>query len=138
MRGWTIKNIIELLFKTLPVEQKHTGCTRCNYQGCIWMREKYPVYGHWFWVADIIWNKIHNFFNLKRQYRRLKRYLTQLDYSKIDNVEVDGIDTRDYPDFCDAYISYAEYKGKEMTEAQLDRLNEDRDYVYECVQDRLY
>jgi hypothetical protein len=118
MRGWTIKNIIELLFKTLPVEQKHTGCTRCNYQGCIWMREKYPVYGHWFWVADIIWNKIHN--------------------SKIDNVEVDGIDTRDYPDFCDAYISYAEYKGKEMTEAQLDRLNEDRDYVYECVQDRLY
>ena len=28
-----------------------------------------------------------------------------MDYKKIDNIEVDGIDTKDYPDFCDAYNS---------------------------------
>ena len=26
------------------------------------------------------------------------------------DVEVDGVDSRDYPDFCDAYFSYAVYK----------------------------
>ncbi len=29
---------------------------------------------------------------------------------KIKNVEFDGIDTGDYPDFCDAYIVYAEHE----------------------------
>ena len=61
-----------------------------------------------------------------------------LDYAQISDVEVDGIDTRDYPDFCDAYISGATYKGRDMTSDELDELNEDRDYVYECVQDHLY
>lgn len=62
----------------------------------------------------------------------------QLDYSQIEDVEVDGIDTRDYPDFCDAYIASATYMGREMTEEELEVLNDDRDYVYEKVQDRLY
>ena len=61
-----------------------------------------------------------------------------LDYSQIDDIEVDGINTKDYPDFCDAYICNATYKGRDMTERELDQLNEDRDFVYECVQDRLY
>ena len=29
---------------------------------------------------------------------------------KIQNLEIDGIDTTDYPDFCDAYASYAEWE----------------------------
>lgn len=62
----------------------------------------------------------------------------QLDYSKISNVEIDDIDTRDAPDFCDAYISYAEYDGEPMTEMQLDILNEDADYVHGKVMDYLY
>ncbi len=61
-----------------------------------------------------------------------------LDYSQIDDVEVDGIDTRDYPDFCDAYIASANYKGRDMTEEELDVLNEDSSFVYDCVQDKLY
>ena len=28
----------------------------------------------------------------------------ELDYSKISNVQVGGVDMADYPDFCDAYI----------------------------------
>ena len=62
----------------------------------------------------------------------------KLDYSKISDVEVDGIDMGDYPDFCDAFISYAEYDGREMTAEELDILNDDGDFVYEAVQKHLY
>ena len=48
-----------------------------------------------------------------------------MDYKLIDNIEVDDIDTSDYPDFCDAFISSADYNGKPMTDDQLDKLNED-------------
>jgi hypothetical protein len=61
-----------------------------------------------------------------------------MDYKKIDNVEVDGIDTKDYPDFCDAFISSADYNGVPMTENQLDEINEDSDFVYDCIKNKLY
>lgn len=61
-----------------------------------------------------------------------------LDYSKISNLEVDGIDMSDYPDFCDSFISYAEYDGIEMTEAELDVLNKDSDFIYNAVEQYLY
>ena len=60
-----------------------------------------------------------------------------MDYKKIDNIEIDGIDTKDYPDFCDAYISSADYDGLPMTDEQLDELNEDGDYVYGHIMDYL-
>ena len=60
-----------------------------------------------------------------------------MDYKKIDNIEVDGIDTKDYPDFCDAYIVSADYDGVPMTDEQLDELNEDGDYVYGHIMDYL-
>jgi len=61
-----------------------------------------------------------------------------MEYTKIENVEVDGIDTNDYPDFCDAFIASADYDGKPMTYEQLDELNEDADFVHECVLNQLY
>jgi len=61
-----------------------------------------------------------------------------MDYNKIDNIEVDGIDTNDYPDFCDAFISSADYDGKAMTDAELDLLNEDYEFVNEQVQKHLF
>ena len=57
----------------------------------------------------------------------------QLDYAKIDNIDVENICFDDYPDFCDAYIASADYDGVEMTEDQIDQLNDDCDFVYECV-----
>jgi len=49
--------------------------------------------------------------------------MNKLDYSKIDNIKVDGIDYSDYPDFCDAYIASADYDGRAMTDEELDLLN---------------
>jgi len=67
----------------------------------------------------------------------MKKLKEVMDYKKIDNIEVDGIDTKDYPDFCDAYISSADYDGVPMTDEQLDELNEDGDYVYGHIMDYL-
>ena len=61
-----------------------------------------------------------------------------MDVSKITNVEVDGIDFNDYPDFCDAYILSAEINGVKMTEEELDELNEDSEFVHEKVYAQLY
>ena len=62
----------------------------------------------------------------------------ELDYTKISNVEVDGIDTSDYPDFCDSFIASATYDGRDMTDQELDTLNNDSDFVYDAVQNHLF
>ena len=55
---------------------------------------------------------------------------------------VDGIDTTDYPDFCDAYIDSASVledgEWREATDAELDELNNDYDLVRECVESELF
>jgi hypothetical protein len=61
-----------------------------------------------------------------------------MDYNKIDNIEVDGIDTKDYPDFCDAYIESADYDGKPMTDEQLEKINEDGEFVLQAVYNHLF
>tara|TARA_Y100000310_G_scaffold267099_1_gene278926 strand:+ start:1785 stop:1982 length:198 start_codon:yes stop_codon:yes gene_type:complete len=59
-----------------------------------------------------------------------------LDYTKIDDVVVENIDTSDYPDFCDAYIASAKYDDpengyRELTEDELENL--DNEWVLEQV-----
>ena len=56
-----------------------------------------------------------------------------LDYSLIDNIVFGGIDFDDYPDFCDAYIESADYNGVEMTEAELEIINEDIGYWHDDI-----
>ena len=46
-----------------------------------------------------------------------------MNYDLIDNIEIDGIDTNDYPDFCDAFIVSADYDGEAMTDAQIDKVS---------------
>lgn len=62
----------------------------------------------------------------------------ELDYSKISNVRVGGIDMEDFPDFCDAYIESADYDDREMTDEELDILNEDGCFVSEAAHESLY
>ena len=61
-----------------------------------------------------------------------------MDLQKISNIEIEGIDYSDYPRFCDAFIVSAEYDGKEMTEKQLDEINENSDFIHESLQKQLY
>lgn len=70
-------------------------------------------------------------------------YLAEkLGVQEITDVQVDGINTADYPDFCDAYIEYAlvkdEGEWRDATDSELDILSDDRDFVYEQVQNYLY
>jgi len=62
----------------------------------------------------------------------------KIDYKLIEDVEVDGIDYADYPDFCDAFIASAIYDGKPMSDEMLDELNEDYDFVYESVTNYIF
>ena len=61
-----------------------------------------------------------------------------MDYSKITNIDFEGIDHKDYPDYCDAYISSADYEGEPMTEEQLEEINENKDFVYDKLMNHLY
>ena len=57
-----------------------------------------------------------------------------MDLSKITNIEIEGIDFKDAPDFCDTFIARADYKREPMTDEQLDNLSdENSDFVYESV-----
>ena len=57
----------------------------------------------------------------------------------VDSIEVDGVDTSDYPDFSDAYITYAEFTdGTPLSEFELDYLaNEHGDLVNRAAHDIL-
>jgi len=61
-----------------------------------------------------------------------------IDFGKISNVEVEGIDMSDYPKFCDAYIESCEIDGVAATEEQLDEINNNGTFVYKCIMDYLY
>ena len=61
-----------------------------------------------------------------------------MNYKLIDNIEIEGIDTKDYPDFCDAFIASADYDGEPMNDEQIDELNEDSDFVYKAIQNYIF
>jgi len=62
----------------------------------------------------------------------------RIDLSQVEDIEIDGINPLDYPDFCDAFIIDATYRGRQMTHDELEALNEDSDFVYEKVMEELY
>lgn len=61
-----------------------------------------------------------------------------MDITKIDNIEFEGIDYKDAPDFCDAFIASADYNGKEMTDEQLNTINDNSDFVHEELYNYLH
>lgn len=49
----------------------------------------------------------------------------ELNNRVVTNYGVDGVDPRDYPDFCDAHFAWADFEdGTELTDAELDQLAE--------------
>ena len=62
-----------------------------------------------------------------------------IDFKLIDNVIVNGIDYKDHPDFCDTYISEADYNGKPMDEEMINAIITDyTDFVLEQVHSHLF
>lgn len=66
--------------------------------------------------------------------------MATLNGRKVIDLEVDGVDSRDYPDFADAYFSYACYEdGTELTDDELEQLTEQNpDVLHEKVFDSLH
>jgi len=65
----------------------------------------------------------------------------ELDYKKIDDVVVEGINHSDAPDYCDAYIASAKYddpvKGyRDLTENELESL--DSEWVHGQVEEWIH
>lgn len=56
----------------------------------------------------------------------------------IGSIDIEDIDTRDYPDFSDAYAAYAEFEdGTPLTDSELDELNSSfGDVIHELIFDR--
>lgn len=66
-----------------------------------------------------------------------------IDLAKLTDIEIDGIDTSDYPDFCDSYISFAKIEEngiwRDLTEDELDELNDNyREFVYQKVVEKIF
>jgi len=57
-----------------------------------------------------------------------------------NSLEVDGVDTKDYPDFVDTYFSYAAFMdGTALTDDQLDELSQEYpDVAQEMALESLY
>ena len=59
-----------------------------------------------------------------------------IDYSTL---EVDGIDTKDYPDFSDAYFSAGEYEdGSPIKDEVLEELTSDGDLLSKHIHSTIY
>ena len=65
--------------------------------------------------------------------------MIKFDLNLIDDIEIDGIDMRDYPDFCDAFLLRATYKGKELSEDDLQYIQDSNlEWFYDQVWDTIH
>lgn len=60
-----------------------------------------------------------------------------IDFTKVTDIVVDGIDYNDAPDYCDAYIDSCDYNGRPATSEELDAINENSMFVYEAVMENV-
>ena len=61
----------------------------------------------------------------------------KLTKNRIVVTEWDGIDHSDAPDYCDAHVVSAELDGREMTDEEIEELN-DSDLKLELLEEHLY
>lgn len=94
--------------------------------------------------AELVFDKelVQERVNYKME--RLKRLLQintkpiNMDYTKIDNVKLEDVDRNDHPDYCDAFIVSADLDGVPMSEEQLNKINEDNEFIQQKVHDHLF
>tara|TARA_R100000700_G_C3151753_1_gene130205 strand:+ start:373 stop:567 length:195 start_codon:yes stop_codon:yes gene_type:complete len=62
----------------------------------------------------------------------------KIDFDKVEVLEVSNINHRDYPEYCDAYISEAKYNGKTMSDEMINEINDNYpDFVYIQVMEQI-
>ena len=70
------------------------------------------------WLVE---NKLTN----QSQLNEMSKIIDPTRKVDLSSIEIDGIDRNDYPDFVDAYITYAEYEdGTQLTDEELDEFND--------------
>ena len=58
---------------------------------------------------------------------------------EVEEMQFSDVDNSDYPDYSDAFVESATYKGREMTEEELNEMNDDyRDFVYQKLMDWVF
>ena len=63
----------------------------------------------------------------------------KIDLSKLTELSFDGIDTNDYPDFCDCFLESAYYIDRELTEEELNDINENETaFINENIYDYIF
>ena len=82
--------------------------------------------------------KLKEFYNFLDEQQNKLAELIGFDYQYITDVEVEDIDHNDALDYSDAFISSAKYHDLELNDKLLDKLNKDRNFVYEQVMNKLY
>jgi hypothetical protein len=61
-----------------------------------------------------------------------------IKFEEVTNIELDGVNMKDYPDFCDAFVLSAEkLDGTPLTDVELEEFN-DLDSTVEYVQENAY
>lgn len=61
----------------------------------------------------------------------------KIDLDKLTDIKFENIDKDNHPDYKDAYISEAKIDGRDLTEEELDEVNEDADFVHTKLWDYL-
>lgn len=72
--------------------------------------------------------------------RRKAMGTATLNGREVVDIEIDGIDMKDYPDFCDSFISGAHWEdtGEPLSDEELEQLNDDGELVYNLTIDSIY
>ena len=58
-----------------------------------------------------------------------------INFEKVEVTAIEGIDMKDYPDFCDAYVSEALIDGVPATEAECDEITDNGTFFYDTLMD---
>lgn len=70
------------------------------------------------------------------------KIIPEIKFSEVTNIELGGVDMNDYPDFCDAYVEYAEkLDGTPLTDNELEEfsmLEETMDYINSNAYESLF
>lgn len=56
-----------------------------------------------------------------------------IDFDRLENFDIQGVDPKDYPDFCDAYVAFCEIDGRSATDVELEYINEEFREQIQCM-----